>query len=182
MNLDIETFTKFVSPIITLILGAFIKHYSERRAKVLSYIGHVSSFHLKTEEPSWVYTHSVIIRNAGRKEAKNIRLGHNILPTNFTIYPSIQYTIETNREGASEIVIPILVPKEQVTISYLYFPPLTWEKINAYAKYDEGLAKVINVIPIPQPSRWVILLVWTLMFFGASILIYWLLNFIVYVL
>jgi len=181
MNFEIETIAKLVSPILTLIIGAVIKKYTERRAKVISYIGHVSSFTLQNEKRTLVFTHSVIVRNAGRKAAQNIRLGHNILPPNMTIFPKIQYTVENSPNGASEIVIPILIPKEQITISYLYFPPLTWKQINTYTKFDEGFAKIINVIPIPRPSKWVIFIVWSLMFVGASFLFYWVIRLIAYI-
>jgi len=181
MNFDIE-FAKLIAPILTIIVGGIIKLYRERRAKVISYIGHVSAFTLRCEEPSSVYTHSVIVRNTGRKAAKNIRLGHNFLPDNLNVFPSIKYTVEKNPAGASEILIPILVPKEQVTVSYLYFPPITWDKINTYIKYDDGLVKSINVIPIAQPSKRVIFLVWFLMLIGASYLVYWLIRLLHYLL
>ena len=181
MNFDVETIAILVSPILALIVGAIIKYLTERRAKVISYIGHVSAFILSNEEQTQVYTHSVIVRNTGRKTAKNIRLVHNMMPPNVTIFPEIQYKIERLPEGRSEIVIPRLVPKEQVTISYLYFPPLTWNNINIYTKFDEGFAKIINAIPLPQPSRWVLALIWILMFFGASLLFYWIVRLVAYV-
>ena len=181
MNFSTETIAKLVSPILTLIIGAIIKRYTERRARVISYIGHVSSFALQNDERTLVFTHSVIVRNAGRKAAQNVRIGHNIMPPNVTIFPKVQYRIEKTPEGASEIVIPVLVPKEQITISYLYFPPSTVDKINTYTKSDEGFAKIINVIPIPQPSKWILWLVWILIFIGASFLVYWLVRLIAYI-
>jgi hypothetical protein len=181
MTFDIETIAKLASPIITLLLGAIVRHYTERRAKVISYLGHVSSFTLQNDQRTPVFTHSVIVRNAGKKAAQNVRLGHNILPRNMTILPKVQYRIEESPEGASEIVVPILVPKEQITISYLYFPPVTWDQVNTYTKFDEGLAKIINVIPMPQPPKWALILVWTLIFVGASLVLYWLMRLIAYV-
>jgi len=181
MNFDLVTIAKLISPLITLIIGVIIKHYTERRSKIISYIGHVSSFVLNNEEQTPVFTHSIIVRNAGRKAAQNIRLGHNVMPPNVTVFPKIQYQIDNTPEGASEIVIPILVPKEQVTISYLYFPPVTWDKINSYIKSDEGFAKIINVIPMTQPSKLALWFVWLLMFVGASFLIYWLIRLIAHV-
>jgi hypothetical protein len=70
------------------------------------------------------------------------------------------------------------VPKEQVSITYLYFPPLLWNQVNSYTKSDEVLASVINVIPTPQPPRFVVVLVWLLMFVGASTLVYWAVLFV----
>ena len=91
-----------------------------------------------------------------------------------TVYPPIHYSIERNPEGAGEIVIPVLVPKEQVTVSCIYLPPLLWSQINVSTKSDDGFAKIINVIPMPQPRKIVIIAIWSLVFVGASFLLYWL--------
>ena len=56
--------------------------------------------------------------------------------------------------GGQEILFPSLVPNEQVTVSYLYFPPATWDQINVGVKSDEGFAKVIRVIPMRLYSTW----------------------------
>jgi hypothetical protein len=182
MTLDSETIARIVGPLLSLIVGGIIKHYSEARAKVVSFIGHVSSFTLQDEKRTIVHTHSVVVRNAGRKAAHNVRLAHRVLPVNVTIYPPVQYSIEHNPEGASEIVLPVLVPKEQVTVSYLYFPPLTWDQVNASTKSDEGFAKILNVIPMPQPHKAVLTAVWALVFIGTSFVFYWLIRLSAYVL
>jgi hypothetical protein len=181
--MDSEQLIKLVSPVITLLLGAIIKYYTEEKSKIISYFGHISAFTLQNDQKSEVYSHSIIVSNAGRKSAKNVRVCHQVLPPNIltpniNINPSIQYSIERNPEGAIEIVIPILVPKEQVTISYLYFPPLTVGQINSYTKSDDGLAKIINVIPTPQPSKILRVIVWLLMFVGGSFTLYWIIKLI----
>lgn len=181
MTFDTEIIAKILAPLLSLIVGAIIKHYSEARANVVSFIGHVSSFNLQDEKRTVVHTHSVVVRNAGRKAAHNVRLAHTVLPPNVTVYPPVQYTIQQNPEGASEIVIPILVPKEQVTISYLYFPPLTWNQVNASTKSDEGFAKILNVIPMPQPHKAILWFIWSLVFIGASFIFYWLVKLVGYV-
>jgi hypothetical protein len=181
MTLDAETIARIVGPLLSLIVGGIIKHYAEARAKVVSFIGHVSSFTLQDEQRTVVHTHSIVVRNAGRKAAHNVRLAHRFLPPNVTVYPPVRYTIEQNPEGASEIVIPVLVPKEQVTVSYLYFPPLTLDQVNASTKSDEGYAKILNVIPMPQPHKAVLAALWLLVFVGASFVFYWLVRLVAYV-
>lgn len=181
MTLDTEIIAKILAPLLSLIVGAIIKHYSEARANVVSFIGHVSSFTLQDEKHTVVHTHSVVVRNSGRKAAHNVRLAHTVLPPNVTVYPPTQYTIQQNPEGASEIVIPILVPKEQLTISYLYFPPLTWNQVNASTKSDEGFAKILNVISMPQPHKAILWFLWGLVFIGASFVFYWLVKLAAYV-
>lgn len=176
--MDTEQILKLVSPLLTATIGAIIKYYTEEKSKLISFVGHVSAFKLQDEQKTDVFTHSIIVRNAGRKTAKNIKLGHNLLPENIKIFPEVQYTIETTPSGSSEIAIPALVPKEQITVSYLYFPPVTWNQINTYTKSDDGFAKIIDVIPIPRHPRWALFVAWYLIFVGASALLYWLLKII----
>ena len=173
MTLDPDVIAKVAGPVLSLIVGALIKHYTEARSKVVSFIGHVSAFTLQDEQRTTVHTHSVVVRNAGRKAARNVRLTHGVLPINVTIYPHVQHSIERNADDSGEIIFPVLIPKEQVTVSYLYFPPLLWNQTNLNTKSDEGFAKIINVLPMPQPSKAVIASVWALMFIGASFLFYW---------
>jgi hypothetical protein len=174
MSLDPEVIAKVAGPVLSLLVGALLKHYTEARSKVVSFIGHASAFTIQgANPPVVVHTHAIVVRNAGRKAATNVRLTHAALPINITVYPPVQYSIERRPEGAGEIVFPVLVPKEQVTVSYLYFPPLLWSQINVNTKSDEGFAKILNVIPMPQPNRAVIGGIWALMFVGASFLFYW---------
>lgn len=173
MNIDADVIAKVAGPLLSLVLGAVIKHYSEAKSKVVSFIGHVSAFTLQDQERTVVHTHSVVVRNVGRKAAHNVRLAHGVLPINITIYPPVQNSIARNPDGSGEIIVPVLVPQEQVTISYLYFPPLLWNQINLNTKSDEGFAKIVNVIPMPRPSKGVLAVVWLLMFLGASLLFYW---------
>lgn len=173
MNIDADVVAKVLGPLLSLIFGAVVKRYTEAKSKVVSFIGHVSAFTLQNDERTVVHTHSVVVRNAGEKAAHNVRLVHGVLPVNITIYPPIKHSIERNPDDSGEIVIPVLVPQEQVTVSYLYFPPLLWNQINLSTKSDEGFAKIVNVIPMPQPSKTVLGAVWALMFLGASLLFYW---------
>ena len=74
--------------------------------------------------------------------------------------------------GGQEILFPSLVPDEQVTISYLYFPPVTFREINSGVKSDEGLAKVIQVIPMRRYPQWFNVIVRILFFAGVLGVLY----------
>ena len=169
---DPELIAKVAGPVLSLVAGALVKRITDARSRLVSFLGHASAFTLSDEARTQVHTHSIVVRNAGRKSANNVRLTHGVLPPSVTVHPPIQYSIERNPEGSGEIVFPVLVPKEQVTISYLYFAPLTWVQVNGSTKSDEGFAKIITVIPTPQASKLVIALVWFLAFIGASLLFY----------
>lgn len=182
MSVDPDLIAKVAGPTLSLVAGAVLKNYTEARSRVVSFIGHVSAFMLQDEQHTVVHTHSIVVRNAGRRAARNVRLTHGVLPPNVTIYPPVQHSIERNSDDSGEIVFPALVPKEQVTVSYLYFPPLLWNQINSTTKSDEGFAKIINVMPVPRPSKGVIAAVWLLSFVGASFVLYWLVRLAIYAL
>ncbi|MCI0652959.1 MAG: hypothetical protein L0Y38_01675 [Methylococcaceae bacterium] len=97
ITLDIGTTAKLTAPFITLIGGVLIKYFTEGRPRIVSFIGHISAFTLQDEQKTNVFTHSIIVRNTGTKAAKNVRLGHNIFPQNITMFPSVQYSVETNQ-------------------------------------------------------------------------------------
>jgi hypothetical protein len=75
-----------------------------------------------------------------------------VLPEHFQLFPSIPHTVERNVGGIAEIIIPKLVPDEQITVSYLYFPPLLWSQIHACTKSDEDFAKILTVLPTQLPK------------------------------
>ena len=106
----------------------------------MSYFGHVAAF--RTTPPSgptiFVHTHAVVLRNVGRRSATNVRLRHNVLP-DFTIWPEIQHHVEDLPGSGREIVIPTLIPGEQITVSYLYFAPVTFDQITLASYRTEGL-------------------------------------------
>lgn len=178
MQFDLEVLAKLLAPIIAALVGAIIKHYFEAKPKLISYLVHASAIPLNDGNSQIINTHSIVVRNAGKKTANNIRIGHNTLPKSFQIYPPVSYTILSVANVSSEILIPTLVPNEQITISYLYFPPLTFNQVHAYTKSDEVLAQIINVIPTPQPAKLAIWGIWALIFVGASTICYWTIMYI----
>ena len=118
-----------------------------------------------------VRTHAVVIRNEGRAPAKNMRVPHNgpLASANIhvSVDPPVPYTVEPLPNNREEILFPTLPAKSQVTVSYLYFPPITFNQINASIYSDEGPAKAINVLPQVQWSKWVLVPLWALVFIGS---------------
>lgn len=135
-------------------------------------LGHTSAFSVRGNPPVPVHTHAIVVRNAGRATANQVRIGHHFLPENFQIHPPVPHTVERAPNGSGEIIIPKMVSAEQVTISYLYFPPLLWSQIHAYTKSDKGFAKILTVLPTPQFPKWVSSLLWALIFVGVVSLLY----------
>lgn len=172
MNIDWDIVIKIVVPLSTLVLGKYLDRWFTKRPKLIVWLGHSSAFNVRSHPPVNVHTHAIVVRNVGRETAHQVRIGHNVLPDNYQLFPAVPHTIERVGDGISEIVIPTLVPDEQVTVSYLYFPPLLWSQIHSYTKSDEGFAKALNVLPTPQLSRWLIILIWSLVSVGVVSIIY----------
>jgi|LakMenEpi03Aug12_release.lakeMendotaPanAssembly.Ray.scaffolds.fasta_scaffold984656_1 hypothetical protein len=165
-----------VGPLAAVAFGAWLNHLLEGRPSLLSYIVHSSAITTKRQPggqaPITIHTHSVVVRNTSRRAATNVRLGHQNLP-DFTIFPPVQHDVVWLPDGSAEIHIPQLVRSEQITVSYLYFPPITYDKVNLYTKSDEGFAKVVPVQLFSPPPRPVQLLVQALFVLGAVTAVYW---------
>ena len=142
------------APLVAAFLGAWVNRRLESRPILLSHFGHVSGLTLERPEgPVTVNTHSVVIRNAGRWPATNVKVAHYVLP-DFNVWPLIRYDVEDLPQRGKEIVIPVLAPGEQLTISYLYFGPTTVQNINAGVKCDQGIAKPIPMLLQRQYPKW----------------------------
>jgi hypothetical protein len=118
-----------------------------------------------------------VIRNNGKLAAHNVRVPHNptpqgLMPPNISVDRDASFREQALPSGGNEIVFDTLVPRQQVTISYLYFPPLTFNLINGAVRSDEGMARVINVLPTAQYPRWVQTLSFVLLAIGAIATIY----------
>ncbi|MDP2761457.1 MAG: hypothetical protein Q8O64_13870 [Sideroxyarcus sp.] len=155
MAIDWNVVATISAPIIALFIGVWVNRRFENRPILISYFSHVSAFRYTPPDaqPSQVNTHSVVLRNTGRQSATNVRLHHTFLPE-FNIWPVVVHHVEPLPNGCQDIVIPTLVPGEEITVSYLYFPPVVVGQINAGIKCDQGFANQITVLLQRQFSRW----------------------------
>ena len=167
MNIDWILVANIAGPVIALLVGVWVNRRFESRPTLISYFGHVSSFRHTPPggAPLVVHTHSVVLRNAGRRPATNVRLSHDILP-DFNIWPPLVHRTEDLSAGGRDIVIPTLVPGEEITISYVYFPPMTVAQVNAGIKCDQGIAQTIPVLLQRQYPRWFSAVVGVLLLLG----------------
>jgi len=178
MPLDLDLVLKIAVPTGTLVIGKYLDRWLTKRPKLTVYLGHASAFTMRGANSGIVHTHTIVIQNAGKVAANNVRVGHNILPEHHQLSPPVLHSVEILDNGGADILIPKLVPGEQVTISYLYFPPLVWNQIHAYTKFDDGYAKVLHVLPTPQYPKWMSRSVWVLVFIGLMSLVYLIIDLI----
>jgi hypothetical protein len=178
MVIDFSLFGRIAVPLVTTVLGMLIGRAIERRPRVVVFYGHVGAFQLQPSGQypgGGVHTHSVVIKNTGKLAARNVRLPHPLAlkpPLNFSVYPPTEFTRTPLAGGGEQITFPVLVPGQEVTVSYLYFPPLLVGQINLPISSDEGMARVLNVLPTPQRSRWVRTIFQVLAFIGAITVVY----------
>ena len=170
---DWQVFATVAAPILTLFLGVWVNRRFERRPVLLSHWGHVSSFNYQKGDGTTgiVNTHSVVIKNAGRRAATNVRLSHTVLP-DFNIWPAVEYELRKVPNSGDDIVLPTLVPNQQLTISYLYFLPVTYVNVNAGVMSDEGLATQIPVLLQRQYPRSYAIVGGMLMMVGMTAVVY----------
>ena len=161
-------------PIVGGAVGVPLARMLERRVKLISFIAHTSG--ITTVQPNGqplvVHTHTVVVRNTGKLPAHNVRLGHAYLPPAFSIYPPTEHHVVNHPRQGSDIVVPVMGPGDQITVAYLYFPPITWNQINRDAKCDEGNANVIRVLLQPVAPRWLLRLGLVLILIGIATLLY----------
>lgn len=178
MLVDWDLVLKLAGPMIGALVGAGAKHLFDSRPRVVAFLGHASGIRLHREEGDLqVGTHSVVLRNAGNKTAKNIRIGHTVLP-DFQVLPDIQYTVETLPGGIKEIRFDHLIPKKQITVTYLYFAPLTWDQVNTHLETEDGPVRILRVLPTIQLSKPVLASFWVLIGVGFVSIVYLLLVFV----
>ncbi len=156
------------APLIAFFVGFAFNRWLEKRPKLILYMPHSAA--VKVDPPDGhlfvAHTHSVVVKNVGRATANSVRLTHVRLPESFSVYPSVEYNIVKLADGGAEIVFPKLVPKQELTVTYLYFPPLFANQIHAGCRSDETLAEIVEGHWLPQPSIWLKILVGTLMALG----------------
>lgn len=174
MAIDWHLVADVAVPIGTAFRGGWVQRWFENKPRLASYYGHVGAFKHTLPDGSKlsVFTHSLVLRNNGRKTATNGRIRHNTLPADFDIYPSVPYSIVELPSGGRELVIPTMVPGQQITVNYLYFPPLTVDQVHDGILSDEGFAEAIPVLLQRQYSRWVTRLSAVLVFTGFGTLVY----------
>jgi hypothetical protein len=178
LPIDFSLLASIGEKIVLLFAGGLVGRFFERSARLVAFYSHVGAFRIHTQgqPPSMVHTHSVVIRNAGRLAAHNVHVPHrgmlNAANIHISIDPDLAHKVQTLPNGTEEILFAALPAQFQVTISYLYFPPIVFGQINAPIYCDEGSARQINVLPQPQRPRWVLAMLWGLIVIGVIAVVY----------
>ncbi|AHE65799.1 TPA: hypothetical protein RG395_003000 [Legionella pneumophila] len=178
--MDLSIIINTIATLATVFISFVLSKYLYNRAKLVTYCLHASAHKIK-DPAGIINTHAIVIRNAGRIAAKNVRVGHYVFPElSCTVTPPIEYE-KKEIEGGTELIFPTLVPQEQIVISYLYFPPITIRDVNTYVKSDEGFAKILNIIPSPKLPGWLEKILYILLFIGGVVVMRIIIQLIIFI-
>ncbi len=185
MAIDGALLWGIIEKVAIAIAGYATAYLLEKRTKLVVYFGHVAAFRVTPpqQHPMAVHTHSLVLRNGGRSPATGVRIPHRVSlapgeNVHFAVEPNIPYSTTPLPGGGTEIKIDVLVPKQQVTVSYLYFPPLLFSQIHDQITCDQMIARVINVLPTYQFPRWASITTSFLLVVGSIATIYMLVIFV----
>lgn len=176
--MDLELFLKISGILFTGVFAIVVDRLIRPKPKLVHYVLHPTSVLLKSDQGSeaesifQVNTHSIVIRNVGRKVAEEVSVGHHMLP-NYRVYPDTYFNEVELSQGGIELVFPKLRPKEQLTITYLYYPPNNYVDVHSYVKHNDGFSREIPVLPAQQYSKWIYCLTAMFMALGIATTIYW---------
>lgn len=172
MEINWSIIATITAPIIALFVGAALNRFIEQKPKLIAYFTHATVFNLTGVNPATIHTHGIVIKSIGGKPASDIRVRHNFLPQHFNVYPAVEYHVQNLSSGGTEIVFPTLVQNEQVSISYLYFPPVVFSQIHAGIRHSNGFATEVAALPTPQYPPWMRKGLWVLLILGIIAFFY----------
>lgn len=156
--------------VFCVILGACLNRWFQRKARIIAFT--TPPGHIRMKDGGVISCHNLILRNDGKKEAKNLQVIHVNLP-DFQVLPAIKYSREQLQDGTA-IIFPTLVPGEQITICYIY-PGEFFGQIHGVIKHEEGQADYINVLLTKQYSKATLWVLRVLIIFGIISVLYLLL-------
>lgn len=166
MEFTPDGWLKIISVVVTILIAYFGR---QRRPRVEAFLVHVAAHPVPYDQPNQqavqgqtlpqqqgvpayfqVNSHTLIVRNLGAEPARNVHISHSVLPVSINVWPTRAYQKNAFQPAGGELVFETLSPKEQVTIAYLYYPPLTYSDINTVVRSDDGL---VQILPITTYTR-----------------------------
>lgn len=179
-----------ITAFLTFLINKLLKRKNPIRISyLLSTTGKIS---LPNSTPSFalINTHTIIVCNPYNRLVKDIRI-QNYLPQELlndgfksiseiiTIFPSTEYEIKKIDDSTvEEIIFSKLIPKESITITYMYKPTVYFHQFNISVKSDDGFAKPTKYAPQILYPNWLNILLLILIMVGSVTVINLILNFI----
>jgi hypothetical protein len=125
-----------VTVAVTAAVTLAVNRSLEKRARLLVYYGHAAAFTLRGGIT--FHLHNIVLWNAGRKSATNVRIDHVVLPEEYNLFPQVPYTEGRRPNGSGLIQIHRIVPGQELSIYYVYPPAIVYSQIHASITHDDG--------------------------------------------
>ena len=179
----IELFQRELVSFGLVLVSAFILWVFRARAKLMWGLSHGFAFQIRPQAPPptandeqvpapapfLVHSRSLLLVNQGRLPATNAEVVFNWRPENFEVWPARPFETASNPDGRFTVRFSSVAPEERIQI----------ELLNAHdtpavmnVRCSECVGVQIPIAPARQFQRWIIALVWTLIFFGTVAVVY----------
>lgn len=167
-----------ISAILAFVGGILLTNYQNRKPRLISFFTNMSDFHIPSNQAGQpnltIYTHTIVVQNTGKASANNVEVVHrNVGLQNYwhKVTPDVVFQQDRTPDGGLILRFPSLLPKQAVTISYLYTYPFHVDAIHNYVKSNEVAANVTAIFFVPQTPQWLAKLLLWLALFGLIYLI-----------
>lgn len=163
----------FITGAVSLVVGWLLHLITTRRAELVHHLSHQQWVTLQPQQnqpPAHIGTVTLFLFNQGKAAAKEVHVGHSTLPAH-NVYPDIPREIVTLPSGGHAIRFATFPAKTLVSISYLFFAPLTIEQFLSYVGSEDGMSKRIPVMLQRVWPRWWIRFGQVLFFAGLWVLV-----------
>jgi hypothetical protein len=175
LDLDLDTWLKLLS-----LVGTFIAWIiaNRRRPRLEAFFTHGAGHQIATNPPTWLNTHSLVVRNSGAAPATNVRITHAFVPqhTDIQIYPNQPFTVAPVAPQGNELVFERLRPQEQLTVSYLYPAGTLLDQFHTFVRFDEGFALFFPIQHVRIIPRWLRIVLYYFLSVGFCLTLYLLLK------
>ncbi len=142
-----------VTGVVSLIVGLLLERLTRRRPDLIYYFSHVQVVKLNNPAPAAgqpaqvdIATISLFLWNQGKAPAREVHVGHNVLPAH-SVYPDIPREENPLPGGGGGVAMrfPIFPARTLVTITYLVAGPFPQNFIQ-YVGSEDGAGKRIPVM------------------------------------
>lgn len=163
-----------ITGIVSLAVGWLLHRVTSRFSDLIYYWSQPQVVLLQPSAPGQppitVVTFTLFLWNQGKAPAKNVYVGHHLLPTH-NVFPDIPRTIEKTPGGGSAIAFEVFPAKTLISITYVDFVPQPVDRIISYVGSEDGHAKHIPVMLQRVWPKWVNWIVGILMLSGVWVIV-----------
>jgi hypothetical protein len=165
----------WLTGIVALIVGYVLDRLTTRRADLVYYTSHIQWITLPPPAPNAapvgpIGTFTLFLWNAGKAPARDVHVGHYLLPGN-NVFPDIPRETVATPGGGQAIRFPLIPPKTVISISYLFFGVMSLDQIISYVGWEGGSAKKIPVLLQRVWPRWYLAISWVVFVAGVWVLV-----------